>query len=74
MAPGSSKDRLKLSTVMSDPRRSGTGRDWRLILDSILVLGLVMGAIAYKYADDLTDFALSLTSGHLGRAQGRIHY
>jgi hypothetical protein len=74
MAPGPSKDRLKLSAVMSDPRRCGTGRDWRLILACMLALGLVTGGIAYKYVDDLTDFALSLTSGHIGRAQGRIHY
>jgi hypothetical protein len=73
MAPDPSKDRLK-PAVMSDPRRSETGRDWRLIVASILALGLVIGGIAYKYADDLTDLALSLTSGRIGRAQGRFHY
>jgi hypothetical protein len=60
--------------AMGDPSRSGAGRDWRLALVAILALGLVIGGIGYKYADGLTDFALSLTSGHTGRAQSRIHY
>jgi hypothetical protein len=59
---------------MDDPTSSGAGRDRRLVLAAILVLGLVIGGIAYRYFDDLTELALSFTSGKLGRAQGRLHY
>jgi hypothetical protein len=38
------------------------------------VLALVIGGIAYRYFDDLTELALSFTYGKLGRAQGRLHY
>jgi hypothetical protein len=59
---------------MDDPTSSGAGRDRRLVLAAILVLGLVIGGIAYRYFDDLTELALSFTYGKLGRAQGRLHY
>jgi hypothetical protein len=59
---------------MEDPCRSGAGRDRRLILAAIVVLGLVIGAVAYEYYDDLTEFAQSIASGKPGRAQGRFHY
>ena len=58
---------------MDEPSSSGPTPDRRLILVAVL-LALVLGAIAYRYADDLTNLAASLTSGKLGRAQGRIHY
>jgi hypothetical protein len=59
---------------MDEPRRSGAGRDRRLMVAAILALSLVIGGIAYTYYDDLTEFALSFTYGKLGRAQGRLHY
>ena len=59
---------------MDDPGRSGAGRDWRLMLAAMVALGLVIGGTAFKYADDLTDFAQSLTSGKIGKAQGHFHY
>jgi hypothetical protein len=59
---------------MDDPIKSGAGRDRRLILAAIVALLLVIGGIAYEYSDDLTELAQSLTSGKLGRAQGRLHY
>jgi hypothetical protein len=59
---------------MDDQSRSGAGRDRRLILVAMLVLALVIGGIAYRYFDDLTELALSFTYGKLGRAQGRLHY
>jgi hypothetical protein len=58
---------------MDDPSRSGRGRDWRLILAAVL-LALVLGGIAYHYADDLTAFVASLTSGKMGRPRGHIRY
>jgi hypothetical protein len=59
---------------MDEPRRSGAGRDRRLMVAAILALSLVIGGIAYTYSDDLTELALSFTYGKLGRAQGRLHY
>jgi hypothetical protein len=59
---------------MDDPHRSGSGFDRRFVLAAILALGAVMGAIAYRYSDDLVDLAKSATSGQTGHAQSRIHY
>jgi len=59
---------------MDDPSNSRTGRDRRLMLAAILALSLVIGGLAYRYFDDLTELALSFTYGKLGRAQGRLHY
>jgi len=59
---------------MGDPGRSQAGGDWRMILAAIAALALVIGGVAYKYADDLTDLAQSLGSGKLGRAQGHFRY
>lgn len=59
---------------MENPSRSGSGRDRRLMLAAIVALGLVTGAIAYEYFDDLTELAQVFTGGKLGRAQGRFHY
>jgi len=59
---------------MDDPIKSGAGRDRRLILAAIVVLALVIGGVAYRYSDDLAELAQSITSGKLGRAQGRLHY
>jgi hypothetical protein len=58
---------------MADPSSSGSAPDWRLILAGAL-LALVLGAVAYRYADALTDLAASLTTAKLGPPQGRIHY
>ena len=41
---------------------------------AILALGGVIGGIAYRFSDDLTELAQSVTSGKLGRAQSRVHY
>jgi hypothetical protein len=59
---------------MDGPGSSGAGRDRRVVLAAILALVLVIGAIAYRYSDNLIDLAKSLTSGQTGRAQSRIHY
>jgi hypothetical protein len=59
---------------MEDTGGSGAGRDRRLLLAAILALGLVIGGLAYEYADDLTELAQSFTSGKSGRAQPRFHY
>jgi hypothetical protein len=59
---------------MDDPSRSGSGRDRRLILAVILALAVVIGGIVYTFSDDLTELAQSLTTGKLGRAQGKLRY
>ena len=64
---------------MDGPNGSGSRRDRRLMLAALtaafLGLGLVIAGIAYSYSDDLTAFIQSLTSGKLGRPQGRMfHY
>jgi hypothetical protein len=59
---------------MGDPGRFQTGRDWRMILAAIAALALVIGGVAYKYADDLTELTQSFGTGKMGRAQGHFHY
>jgi hypothetical protein len=59
---------------MDDPNQSGSVRDRRLILAAILALAAVIGAITYRYSDDLVDLAKSVTSGQTGRAQGHLRY
>jgi hypothetical protein len=59
---------------MGDPGKSGASRDWRLIVAALLALGLVIGGIAYKYADELSNLAQSVTGGKTGHAQGHFHY
>jgi len=79
-----SKDRLKSRGLskfqanglrqMDDPNRPATARPRRLILVAILALGVVIGGIAYRFSDTLTEFAQSVTAGKLQRAQSRAHY
>ena len=72
MVPWPSKDRLKSPAYpMAEPIRSGAGRDRRLMLAAIVLLGLVIAAFAYEYSDTLTELAQSLTGGKLGHAQSR---
>jgi hypothetical protein len=60
---------------MNDPTTSAAGRDRRLLLAAIAVLGLVMAGLAYAYFDDLTELVASVTTGKLGHAQSRsLHY
>jgi hypothetical protein len=52
-----------------------SGRDRRLMLAAIVMLGLVIAVLAYEYSDALTELAQSLTGGKLGHAQSRsLHY
>jgi hypothetical protein len=70
MASRPRKNRLTFAGVantMSDPIRSAAGRDRRLLLAAIAVLGLAVAGLAYVYSDDLT----ALVSGKLGHAQSR---
>ena len=41
---------------------------------ALLALGLVIGGIAYKYADELSNLAQSVTGGKTGHAHGHFHY
>jgi hypothetical protein len=60
---------------MDGPIRSGAGRDRRLMLAAIVVLGLVLAVLAYEYFDALSGLAQSFTAGKLGHAQSRsLHY
>ena len=60
---------------MNDPTPSAAGRDRRLLLAAIAVLGLVMAGLAYAYFDDLSELVASVTAGKLGHAQSRsLHY
>jgi hypothetical protein len=60
---------------MDDPNGSEPRRDRRLILATLLALGLVIAGIAYSFSDDLIALIQSATSGTLGRPQGRLfHY
>jgi hypothetical protein len=57
---------------MNDPTTSAAGRDRRLLLAAIAVLGLVIAGLAYAYSDDLSAL---VTAGKLGHAQSRsLHY
>jgi hypothetical protein len=60
---------------MDDPSTSVAGRDRRLLLAAITVLGLVIAGLAYAYFDDLNELVQSVTAGKLGHAQSRsLHY
>jgi hypothetical protein len=60
---------------MDDPTTSTAGRDRRLLLAAITVLGLVIAGLGYAYSDGLIDFVQSVTAGRLGHAQSRsLHY
>lgn len=60
---------------MDDPTTSAAGRDRRLVLVAVTVLGLVMAGLAYAYFDELTEFVASVTAGKPGHAQSRsLHY
>lgn len=48
-------------------------RNWRPIL-AALALALIIGGIAYIYADDLIALAQSLTGGAKFHVQGHIRY
>jgi hypothetical protein len=64
-----------ISNPMDDPIRSAAGRDRRLMLAAIAVLGLVIAGLAYEYSDALTEIVQSLTVGKLGHAQSKmLHY
>jgi hypothetical protein len=70
VAPRPGEDRLTFSgmaNAMDDPIRSEPGRDRRLLLAAVAVLGLAVAGLAYAYSDDLT----ALVSGKLGHAQSR---
>jgi hypothetical protein len=45
-----------------------------MILAAVAALALLIGGVAYKYADDLTELTQSFGTGKMGRAQGHFHY
>jgi hypothetical protein len=59
---------------MDDRERSAGARGRWLMLAAILALGVVIGGILYVYSDDLIALAQSLTSGKLGRPEGKLRY